>query len=268
MSAAVCGKRSFFEDSSASSPVGGGPVSKKIRWSSPVRLSSSPFSPPPLPRNSILERLREAFPHMDLELLDKVLDESADDIDAAIKRLHELHIGSSEVNSAPVAEPEKNTAEDGGDANGAVTPENPVNRNTLPADGAEWVEWFVREMTNATSLDDARARAATLLELLEKSISSRARVEAVETYQKVVHFREHSVLKEQNTILKQAVVIQHERQKEYEGMGQELQHLKQLVPQYQEQLRNLEVTNYTLRMHLKQAQQSSSIPGRFHPDVF
>ncbi|GAB2228208.1 hypothetical protein Droror1_Dr00010038 [Drosera rotundifolia] len=258
MSAAVCGKRSFFEDSSASSPVGGGPVSKKIRWSSPVRFSSSPFSPPLLPRNSILERLREAFPHMDLKLLDKVLEESADDIDAAINRLHELHIGSSEVN-----EPEKNTAEDGGDANGAVTPEDPVNQNTLPADGAEWVEWFVREMTNAASLVDARARAATLLLLLEKSISSRARVEAAETYQK-----ETVVLKEQNTILKQAVVIQHERQKEYEGMAQELQHLKQLVPQYQEQLRNLEVTNYTLRMHLKQAQQSSSIPGRFHPDVF
>ncbi|KAL9249293.1 hypothetical protein AKJ16_DCAP18730 [Drosera capensis] len=263
MSAAVCGKRSFFEDSSASSPVGGGSVSKKIRWSSPVRFLSSPFSPPPLPRNSILERLREAFPHMDLKLLDKVLEESADDIDAAIKRLHELHIGSCEVNSVPVAEPEDNTAEDGVDANGVATSEDPTNQNTLPADGAEWVEWFVREMTNASSLDDARARAARLLELLEKSISSRARVEAAETYQKEI-----SVLKEHNTILKQAVVIQHERQKEYEGMAQELQHLKQLVPQYQEQLRNLEVTNYTLRMHLKQAQHSSSIPRRFHPDIF
>lgn len=45
----------------------------------------------------------------------------------------------------------------------------------------------------------------------------------------------------ENTILKRAVAIQHERQKEYEVKNQELQHLKQLLPQYQEQLRVLEV---------------------------
>uniref|UniRef100_A0A7N2LPI0 Uncharacterized protein n=2 Tax=Quercus TaxID=3511 RepID=A0A7N2LPI0_QUELO len=72
----------------------------------------------------------------------------------------------------------------------------------------------------------------------------------------------------ENSILKRAVAIQHERQKEYEDKNRELQHLKQLLSQYQEQLRALEVNNYALSMHLKQAQQSSSIPGRFHPDVF
>jgi hypothetical protein len=46
---------------------------------------------------------------------------------------------------------------------------------------------------------------------------------------------------QENTILKRAVSIQHERQKEYEERNQELQHLKQLVSQYQEQLRTLEV---------------------------
>ena len=73
---------------------------------------------------------------------------------------------------------------------------------------------------------------------------------------------------QENIILKRAICIQHERQKEYEDRNQELQHLKQLVSQYQEQLRTLEVNNYALTMHLKQAEQSSSIPGRFHPDVF
>lgn len=48
------------------------------------------------------------------------------------------------------------------------------------------------------------------------------------------------VLRE-NTILKHAVAIQHERQKHYEDKNQELQQLKQLVSQYQEQLRTLEV---------------------------
>ena len=46
---------------------------------------------------------------------------------------------------------------------------------------------------------------------------------------------------QENTILKRAVSVQHERQKEYENQSQELQHLKQLVSQYQEQLRTLEV---------------------------
>lgn len=63
-----------------------------------------------------------------------------------------------------------------------------------------------------------------------------------------VWLQENMMLKEQmevfvreNTILKRAVAIQHERQKEYEVKNQELQHLKQLLPQYQEQLRVLEV---------------------------
>ena len=49
----------------------------------------------------------------------------------------------------------------------------------------------------------------------------------------------------ENTILKHAVAIQHERQKQYEDKNQELQQLKQLVSQYQEQLRTLEVRNKT-----------------------
>lgn len=46
---------------------------------------------------------------------------------------------------------------------------------------------------------------------------------------------------QENTILKRAVSIQHDRQKENEEKSQELLHLKQMVSQYQEQLRTLEV---------------------------
>ena len=62
------------------------------------------------------------------------------------------------------------------------------------------------------------------------------------------YFQENIMLKEQlevqmreNTILKRGVAIQHERQKEYDDRNIELQMLKQVVPQYQEQLRTLEV---------------------------
>ena len=45
----------------------------------------------------------------------------------------------------------------------------------------------------------------------------------------------------ENALLKRAVTIQHERQKEFEDRTEELHNLKQMVSQYQEQLRTLEV---------------------------
>ena len=65
---------------------------------------------------------------------------------------------------------------------------------------------------------------------------------------KGVILQENTLLKEQlqcllrdNHILKRAVAIQHERQVEHDNSSQELQQLKQLMAQYQEQIRNLEV---------------------------
>ncbi|CAB4303362.1 unnamed protein product [Prunus armeniaca] len=251
MSAAVCGsKRSFFEELPPSPPL-----SKRLRCSSstsPIRFSA-PY---------LLDQLRSLFPQMDPQVLERALEECGNDIDAAVKLLHELRIGSAEENSASAAEQDDSVAQ--------AASENPSVPSNLPVDGAEWVELFVREMMSANSVDDARARAAKVLEVLEKSISARAGAEATQSFQK-----ENMLLKQQieglireNTILKRAVSIQHERQKEYEERNQEFQNLKQLVSQYQEQLRTLEVNNYALTMHLKQAQQSNSIPGRFHPDVF
>ncbi|BFG24695.1 hypothetical protein CerSpe_109690 [Prunus speciosa] len=261
MSAAVCGsKRSFFEELPPSPPL-----SKRLRCSSstsPIRFSA-PY---------LLDQLRSLFPQMDPQVLERALEECGNDIDAAVKMLHELSIGSAEENSASAAEQDDSVAQAGILTNdeAAAASENPSVPSNLPADGAEWVELFVREMMSANSVDDARARAAKVLEVLEKSISARAGAEATQSFQK-----ENMLLKQQieglireNTILKRAVSIQHERQKEYEERNQEFQNLKQLVSQYQEQLRTLEVNNYALTMHLKQAQQSNSIPGRFHPDVF
>lgn len=50
------------------------------------------------------------------------------------------------------------------------------------------------------------------------------------------------VLLRDNTILKRAVSIQHERQKECDERNSEVQQLKQLLGQYQEKLRTLEVS--------------------------
>ncbi|VAI44360.1 unnamed protein product [Triticum turgidum subsp. durum] len=134
---------------------------------------------------------------------------------------------------------------------------------------SEWVELFVREMMSASDINDARARASRALEVIEKSIMERTGAEAVQNLHK-----ENKMLKEQlaialreNAVLKRGVAIQHERQKEFDDKTQEVHNLKQLILQYQEQLKTLEINNYALRVHLQQAQQNSSMPGRFHPDV-
>uniref|UniRef100_A0A6N2NEX4 CUE domain-containing protein n=1 Tax=Salix viminalis TaxID=40686 RepID=A0A6N2NEX4_SALVM len=234
MSAIVCGKRSFFEELTVTSP----PVSKRIRCSSssPVRFSpprsNTPASNPPSinfgssssSSSTLSEQLAAIFPDMDKQ---KVLEECGDDLDSAIRSLNDLRLGSAENFSAATDKSgvidESNAPAQGVATTDAEAP--PTEGLSAPAhlslDGAEWVELFVREMMSASNIDDARALS-----------------------------------------------IQHERQKEYEERNQELQQLKQLVSQYQDQLRTLEVNNYALTLHLKQAQQSSSIPGRFHPDVF
>ncbi|XP_055832417.1 uncharacterized protein LOC129901298 [Solanum dulcamara] len=259
MSAIVCGKRSFFEDVQSSSPTSPStPVSKKLRCSS---TSPTRFSPPPLVEAPI-DQLRALFPDIDSQFLEKALEECGNDLDVAIKRLHELHLSHAQGKSVTASEADGKM--DGGIENTAFV------RNNLPADGTEWVELFVREMMSATSTDDARARATRVLESLEKSISASASAEAAQNFQK-----ENMMLKEQiemilrdNAILKRLVAFQHERQKEHNDRIQEVQQLKQLISQYQEQLRTLEVNNYSLKMHLQQAQQWNSIPGHFHPDVF
>ncbi|KAL2929687.1 Transcriptional regulator MraZ [Bienertia sinuspersici] len=155
-----------------------------------------------------------------------------------------------------------------GDESGSTS--DPLASRNLPVDGAEWVEHFVREMSAASDVEDARLRASRALEAFEKSVYAHAKAETAQNLQ-----QENSTLKEQlqlllqeNGILKRAVSIQHERQKEFEAKSQEVQQLKQLLSQCQEHIRTLEVNNYALAMHLKQAEQNNSIPGRFNPDIF
>ncbi|KAA3485538.1 Ubiquitin system component Cue [Gossypium australe] len=270
MSAAVCGsKRSFFEDIPSSPSAS---VSKKLRRCSPSSPSSVRFAPLP----SLLDHLQPLFPHMDPELLERALLECGNNIDTAIKRLQELHLGAADGTGEKMGPVEElgTTAEQGTVTNNGeaadTTAQIPSAPETLPVDDAEWVDLFVGEMMGASSVDDAKARAFKLLEVLEKSISENVAKEAAQIFHK-----ENMMLKEQiqvliqeNMVLKRAVAIQHERQKEYQDKDNELEHLKQLVSQYQDQLRTLEVNNYALTMHLRQAQQSNSIPGRFHPDIF
>lgn len=72
-------------------------------------------------------------------------------------------------------------------ANGDVASAgDPLPPQNLPMGGADWVELFVTEMTNASNMDDARARASRALEVLEKSICGRVTAEAAQTFRQVV----------------------------------------------------------------------------------
>lgn len=251
MSAAVCGsKRSFFED------IPSPPSSKRIRYFSP---SASPNP------SSSLDQLRSAFPHLEIKVLVSALEECGSDLDAAMNSLHSTEEKPTEELAA------------GGEQGGFAYKENPVvaggnlaASDNLPRSGDDWVELLVREMTQSSSKDDAKARAARVLEALEKAISAHAHEEAGKTFQEEnMGLRQQlEALIKDNAVLKRAVAIQHERQKVFDDVNQQLEFLKQLIPQYQEKLRTLEVNNYALRMHLQQAGQSGSVPERFNPDVF
>ncbi|CAI9280775.1 unnamed protein product [Lactuca saligna] len=269
MSAIVCGKRSFFEELPTSSTSTAPPVAKKLRCSSSNSTSTSPVRLSPLtnspPSSALIDQLRAVFPNMDNQLLEKALEDSGNDLDSAIKSLNELYLGYVDANSSSVALSLSNTATN----EEYTTLENQSAHEKNPRNGAEWVELFVTEMMNATSVDDARCRAMRMLESLEKSITQNSGDHAQTLHKENMVVKEQiEVLLRENTILKRAVSIQHERQKVYEESTQEVQHLKQLLSVYQEQLRILEVNNYALTMHLKQAQESNCMPGRFHPDVF
>lgn len=140
----------------------------------------------------------------------------------------------------------------------------------VKSEGEAWVERLVKEMLNARDVDDAHVRGRLALEAVEKAVAARSSAAMEELQTENTELKEKmQVVVREGHILKRAVAIQHERQQEHEGRVRELQQAKQAIGQYQKQVRSLELENYTLKMHLRMAQDAStSMPGRFHPDVY
>ncbi|KAL1814468.1 hypothetical protein ACET3Z_017042 [Daucus carota] len=263
MSGGLCGKRSFFSDDNSNflASPSSSPFSKKLRlFSSPSSLS---------PPSSAVDQLRAVFPDMDKQYLERALEESGYDICSAIKNLHNLHLGYAHENAGSAVKSPPDSVTGVTTPDGISTKDN-LTRDTVQLEGAEWVELLLREMQSATSTDDARYRATRVLESLEKSISVRASAEAAQSVHKenIMLKEQNEVIVRENTILKRAVTIQHERQKEYDERNQEVQHMKQMIAQYQEHARSLEINNYALSMHLKQSLESNVMMGSSNRDVF
>lgn len=70
-------------------------------------------------------------------------------------------------------------------ANGDVPTKEQTSAEAFSMDGSDWVELFVREMLNASNIDDARARASRALEVFEKSILACAGAEVAQNFHQI-----------------------------------------------------------------------------------
>ncbi|XP_044473700.1 uncharacterized protein LOC123202041 isoform X2 [Mangifera indica] len=267
MSAGVCGKRVGFEEIFGASSPTSAKRSRCSSYGSPIRSGSE----------DPVSVLLQMFPNLDPEVVKSALRDQDNKIEDAIVSLRALSFGDMSERtkalgldsttigncSALLCESRVTSSQMSEDNVGNI---NTVCDGENIMDGPKWVDLFVHEMMNATDLDDARGRAARILEAFETSITANS---------KISEEHEHASLKEHlqsllndNQILKRAVAIQHERHLEQEEKDKEVQHLKLVIGQYQQEVRKLEMNNYALKVHLQRAQESSSIPGRFHPDIY
>jgi len=214
---------------------------------------------------------------MDAKVVAEVLDSCGNNIDEAIKLLGALQLsrangaasggrealnGDTQPQSrAAPSQPTAATSQGGeasrGDAGGAEPPAKAP---------AEWVEGMVQQMSSAANLADARVRATNELRAFEQAVmqtTNKARQEEILGLQARV-----MELGKENTLLKRAVAIQQSRLQEAGAANRsQASQAEAVITDLQGKVHALEMSNYSLSLHLRQAtstqQQSSS-----HPDIF
>ncbi|XWS59797.1 hypothetical protein CRYUN_Cryun08bG0152400 [Craigia yunnanensis] len=240
MSAGVCGKRVGFEEIFGSSP-------KRFRYSS----FESP-NPSSDARSRPEDPLFQMFPALDPELITTGLRNQSNKIEDPRESLNALSSDLEERNkphsfdSARIGNctdlPLEGTAACSQISEHKIEDVNNIKQkfdNGTAINSPKWVDLFVHEMMSATNIDDARGRAARILEAFEGSITANKRAAEEIEY---TSLKEHlQSLLDNNQILRRAVAIQHERNLEQEGKEREVQHLKLTLSQYLEQVRTLEV---------------------------
>ncbi|KAJ8605205.1 hypothetical protein CTAYLR_000430 [Chrysophaeum taylorii] len=195
-----------------------------------------------------LLRLRAHFPGMDDEALKNVLDSCAHDIDAAIEKLTSLRVSQ-------LAEEEEQAKRHRRDS------PPPKSSPHSPQSPEDWVEAFVGEMQQSRDVADAKHRAARALTAFEAFVSARAADKV-------------NRLDRENLVLKRAVAIQAQRLAEARDDKQRDAHLisqlKKQADDQNEKLKQAQLSNYSLSVHLRRATDSHGFAGTggFHPDVF
>ncbi|KAF6259470.1 hypothetical protein COO60DRAFT_1294852 [Scenedesmus sp. NREL 46B-D3] len=206
---------------------------------------------------------------MDEQAVESVLAECGQDIDAAIRRLTELKLSNAEqqqqqaqAQAAVAAASQQHDTASVADARQQQHQQQQVPPG--PQTAEQWVDALVQEMAAAKDFTDARGRAAKMLQSFEQFVSARSKEGSGGTGSQA---RAEEALRE-NAILKRAVQIQNAKLQEASAKDQELAGLKQLVGQYQERLRHLELSNYSLALHLQKATDDRSQTANRPPDVF
>ena len=201
-------------------------------------------------------------------MIEKVLAECGDDIDAAIARLGGLRLCASaaaggEAVGASRAQGGPAGAEPGSLAGG----EAPAAAGS-PTSAEGWVDSLVQEMLAAKDVADAKARAAKFLRAFEASTMERARANGEGEGTGTAGHRGEDLAKE-NAILKRAVQIQSARLAEQGDKDKDIIKLREALAQYEQEIRTLQMSNYSLSVHLKQAQETGSVVDKNHnPDVY
>ena len=216
-------------------------------------------------QETLYKALKALFPSMRDETIAQVLEACGDDVDAAIRRLNELKLEGGE--------------HEHGDRNGKMCQGADFGRKSM-GDGEEeqasasrkeakieikpaWVDALVSEMSQAKDVEDAKRRAAGMLgRVLEDHAqgSSGGHEASVD-------------LHKENALLKRAVGIQNNKIHE---LGEKCKGVEELVAKFEEvkgRCQALEMQNYSLQVHLKEATSrwqpnGNDETGGRNPDVY
>uniref|UniRef100_A0A0E0JL15 Uncharacterized protein n=1 Tax=Oryza punctata TaxID=4537 RepID=A0A0E0JL15_ORYPU len=176
------------------------------------------------------------------------------DFNAVIERMLNLNLdGDGDAAAAPPEPPSPQAPE----------PEVAAVDGARDDRGYYWVETMMRELWSATSMDDARERGLMVLDAFGAAVEAASRAGAAARL---------DAASRQIGFLKRAVLFHHRLRAAQEGAQREL---RRQVDDYREQVRRLKASNYTLSLHLRQADLrrgggggSAMPPGPGNPEIF
>ena len=195
-------------------------------------------------QETLYKALKALFPGMSDETIAHVLEACGDDVDAAIRRLNELQLETMIQ------------TKDGLEEKGERGKEDECSISTTRRSvKAGWVDAIVSEMSAARDVEDARRRAAGVLERVledhEKDLEKEP--EKGNRGCGLQHSQVIETLQKENALLKRAVGIQNGKIHE---LGEKCKGADELLAKFEEmkeRCQALELHNYSLQVHLKQA---------------
>lgn len=233
-----CGGRVPFGERRNQSVEGYCPVQKRCRGGEEYSASARErvYSARAV-HDTLLKALKGLFPGMSDETIANVLEEFGEDVDAAIRRLNELQI-SNAVESAKESEEQQQQHEG----------------TSQSAD--DWIDMLVQQMSMAKDVDDAKQRASEILKGFEGAVLRHACPQGVESMQR------------ENALLKRAVGIQNSKIHELSEKCKSVDDMVLKFEELKEKCNHLELQNYSLQLHLKQATCQDDVAAHPNPDVF